>query len=60
MLSRRIVAARPLARPLTSALAVRRPHAFNQVRTALTEAERLEITDPNMVSLSLRPSTATD
>ena len=49
MLSRRIVAARPLTRALAPAIA-RRPHTFQQVRTALTEAERLDLVDPNMVS----------
>ncbi|KAF2638425.1 hypothetical protein P280DRAFT_405197 [Massarina eburnea CBS 473.64] len=47
MLSRRIVAARPLARALAPAIP-RRPHAFQQVRTALTDAERVELADPNM------------
>ncbi|KAF1954545.1 hypothetical protein CC80DRAFT_594971 [Byssothecium circinans] len=47
MLSRRIVAARPLTRALAPAI-TRRPPTFQQVRTALTEAERLELADPNM------------
>ncbi|KAF2246933.1 hypothetical protein BU26DRAFT_532563 [Trematosphaeria pertusa] len=47
MLSRRIVAARPLARALAPAVARPRPQ-FTQVRTALTEAERAELADPNM------------
>ncbi|CAI6339430.1 unnamed protein product [Periconia digitata] len=47
MLPRRIAAARPLTRALAPAIA-RRPQTFQQVRTALTEAERLDLVDPNM------------
>ncbi|KAF2128233.1 hypothetical protein P153DRAFT_319649 [Dothidotthia symphoricarpi CBS 119687] len=46
MLSRRLVAARPLTRaalPLTT----RPQFQTTQIRTALTEAERLELADPN-------------
>ncbi|KAL6711109.1 hypothetical protein ACN47E_006984 [Coniothyrium glycines] len=46
MLSRRIVAARPLARPVAPAALRPRPH-FLQVRTALTQAELDELADPN-------------
>jgi NADH dehydrogenase (ubiquinone) 1 beta subcomplex subunit 8 len=46
MLSRRIVAARPLARALVPATARLRPQ-FTQIRTALTEAEQAELADPN-------------
>jgi|TARA_R110002003_G_scaffold54_11_gene4785 NADH dehydrogenase (ubiquinone) 1 beta subcomplex subunit 8 len=46
MLSRRIVAARPLARALVPATARLRPQ-FTQIRTALTEAEHAELADPN-------------
>lgn len=48
MFSRRIVAARPLARAIAPA-ALNRPQFVQQVRTALTQAERDEIADPNMV-----------
>ncbi|KAF2470929.1 uncharacterized protein BDR25DRAFT_261189 [Lindgomyces ingoldianus] len=51
MLSRRIAAARPLTRALVPAA---RPR-FTQVRTAMTEAERLEIEDPNMNGGYLNP-----
>ncbi|KAH7390949.1 hypothetical protein DE146DRAFT_150162 [Phaeosphaeria sp. MPI-PUGE-AT-0046c] len=47
MLSRRIVAARPLARALVPAAPRLQPQ-FTQVRTALTAAEYAEIADPNM------------
>ena len=46
MLSRRIVAARPLARSLVPATARLQPQ-FIQRRTALTAAEYAELTDPN-------------
>jgi len=45
MLSRRIVAARPLARALVPATARLQPQ-FTQVRTALTAAEHAELADP--------------
>lgn len=45
MLSRRIVAARPLTRALVPATARLQPQ-FIQKRTALTEAERAELADP--------------
>lgn len=51
MLSRRIVAARPLARAIAPAVARPRPH-FTQIRTALTAAERIELADPNLVGYS--------
>ncbi|OAK97818.1 hypothetical protein IQ06DRAFT_296108 [Phaeosphaeriaceae sp. SRC1lsM3a] len=47
MLSRRIVAARPLARALVPAAARLQPQ-FTQVRTALTAAEQAELADPNI------------
>ncbi|PSN67308.1 hypothetical protein BS50DRAFT_600731 [Corynespora cassiicola Philippines] len=47
MLSRRVVAARPLARALVPVVARPQPQ-FTQVRTALTDAERAELADPNM------------
>ncbi|KAH7080080.1 hypothetical protein BKA63DRAFT_505678 [Paraphoma chrysanthemicola] len=46
MLSRRIVAARPLARSVVPATARLRPQ-FTQIRTALTQAEQAELADPN-------------
>ncbi|USP79256.1 uncharacterized protein yc1106_06530 [Curvularia clavata] len=48
MFSRRIVAARPLARSIVPIAARPRPQ-FTQVRTALTDAEKanLELSDPN-------------
>ncbi|CAE7218437.1 hypothetical protein CFE70_010310 [Pyrenophora teres f. teres 0-1] len=46
MLSRRIVAARPLARAIVPAVARPRPQ-FTQMRTALTAAEKQELADPN-------------
>jgi NADH dehydrogenase (ubiquinone) 1 beta subcomplex subunit 8 len=49
MLSRRIAAARPLSRALAPAIA-RRPQFIQQARTAMTEAERAELEDPDMVS----------
>jgi NADH dehydrogenase (ubiquinone) 1 beta subcomplex subunit 8 len=45
MLSRRIVAARPLARALVPATARLQPQ-FTQVRTALTASEQAELADP--------------
>ncbi|KAF2868751.1 hypothetical protein BDV95DRAFT_609658 [Massariosphaeria phaeospora] len=48
MLSRRIVAARPLTRVVVPTAAARLRPQFLQVRTALTQAEDLEITDPDM------------
>ncbi|OAL47223.1 hypothetical protein IQ07DRAFT_634196 [Pyrenochaeta sp. DS3sAY3a] len=45
MLSRRIVAARPLTRALAPAARLR--PQFTQIRTALTEAEKVELLDPN-------------
>lgn len=53
MLSRRIVAARPLAHTVAPTL-TRRPQFIQQVRTALTEAEHAELVDPNMVHLTPR------
>ncbi|CAO2658099.1 Nn.00g073590.m01.CDS01 [Neocucurbitaria sp. VM-36] len=48
MLSRRIVAARPLARAVVPAAARPRPRPqFTQIRTALTSAEQAELADPN-------------
>ena len=52
MLSRRIVAARPLARAVAPAM-THRPQFVQQIRTALTEAEHAELADPNMVRCSL-------
>ncbi|KAF1851332.1 uncharacterized protein K460DRAFT_329256 [Cucurbitaria berberidis CBS 394.84] len=46
MLSRRIVAVRPLTRAVVPAAARLRPH-FTQIRTALTDAEKVELADPN-------------
>ncbi|KAJ4366427.1 hypothetical protein N0V83_008063 [Neocucurbitaria cava] len=46
MLSRRIVAARPLVRAVLPAAARPRPQ-FTQIRTALTDAEKVELADPN-------------
>ncbi|KAH7344271.1 hypothetical protein BKA66DRAFT_577058 [Pyrenochaeta sp. MPI-SDFR-AT-0127] len=46
MLSRRIVAARPLIRAAVPASAHQRPQ-FTQIRTALTNAEQAELADPN-------------
>ncbi|CBX97604.1 hypothetical protein IAQ61_001185 [Plenodomus lingam] len=46
MFSRRIVAARPLARAFVPAVARPRPQ-FTQIRTALTDAEMIELADPN-------------
>ncbi|KAL1795009.1 hypothetical protein ACET3X_006825 [Alternaria dauci] len=48
MFSRRIVAARPLARAIVPAGARSRPQ-FTQIRTALTDAEKsaIELSDPN-------------
>ncbi|KAH8728340.1 hypothetical protein GQ44DRAFT_702170 [Phaeosphaeriaceae sp. PMI808] len=46
MLSRRIVAARPLTRALVPATARLQPQ-FTQIRTALTAAEKAELADPN-------------
>jgi len=55
MLSRRIAAARPLTRAVAPALA-RRPQFMQHARTATTEAERVELADPDMVSpLPLEP-----
>lgn len=48
MMSRRIVAARPLARAAVPVAARLRPQ-FTQVRTALSAAEKAELEDPNMV-----------
>ncbi|KAF2792041.1 hypothetical protein K505DRAFT_308376 [Melanomma pulvis-pyrius CBS 109.77] len=47
MLSRRIAAARPLTRALVPAAARPRPQ-LTQVRTALTQAELLDVVDPNI------------
>ena len=49
MLSRRIVAARPMVRAIGPAVAWPRPQ-FTQIRTALTNAEMAELADPNQVS----------
>lgn len=56
MFSRRIVAARPLARSIVPVAARPRPQ-FTQVRTALTDAEKanLELSDPNQVRFPLLP-----
>lgn len=53
MFSRRIVAARPLARSIVPIAARPRPQ-FTQIRTALTDAEKAnaELSDPNQVRLS--------
>lgn len=48
MLSRRIVAARPLTRTLVPAVSTR--PQFTQIRARSTPAEAAELVDPNMVS----------
>jgi hypothetical protein len=52
MFSRRIVAARPLARSIAPIAARPRPQ-FTQIRTALTNAEKVdpELSDPNQVRI---------
>jgi NADH dehydrogenase (ubiquinone) 1 beta subcomplex subunit 8 len=55
MLSRRIVAARPLVRALVPATARLQPQ-FTQIRTALTAAEHAELADPNQNGGYINPA----